>query len=82
MKTLKEVNFLIITGSSYEDLLNDGKIEALKTIFIKDRIADKSQRTRMYFFSNTAVHKKERLSNKEKYIQRARKIGFITPRTI
>ena len=70
MNRLKEVNFLIITGSSYDDLLNDGKIDALKTIFVDDRIADKAERTRMYFFSNTAVHKKERLLNKQRYIKR------------
>lgn len=82
MNTLKEVNFLIVTGSSYDDLLNDGKIDALKTMFVDDRISDKAERTRMYFFSNTAVHKKERLLNKQRYIQRAKKIGMITPKRI
>ena len=82
MNRLKEVNFLIVTGSSYDDLLNDGKIDALKTIFVNDRIADKSERTKMYFFSSTAVHKKERLLNKQRYIQRAKKIGMITPKRI
>ena len=79
MNTLKEVNFLIITGSDYDDLLKDGKIDALKKIFVEDRISDKSESIKMYFFSNTAPHKKERSLNKDKYIRKAKKIGRMTP---
>lgn len=82
MKTLKQVNFLIVTGSSYDDLVKDGKIDALKTIFVDDRISDKAKQTKMYFFSNTAVHKKERLLNKKRYVERAEKIGRLACKII
>lgn len=80
MNRLSQVNFLIVTGSSYEDLLKDGKIDALRTVFVDDRIADKAEQTRMYFFSNTATHKRERTLNRKRYIRRAQKIGRLTPK--
>lgn len=82
MNRLRQVNFLIVTGSSYEDLLKDGKIDALRTVFVDDRIADKADQTRMYFFPNTAAHKRERVLNRERYIRRAQKIGRLTPKRI
>ena len=44
MKTLDVTNFLISAGSSYEDLKNDGKINALETMFIKDRMVGKTKK--------------------------------------
>jgi NAD(P)H dehydrogenase (quinone) len=57
MKTLTEVNFIIGTGSSYDDLRADGKIDALKTIFEKDRINNKADKVNFYFFSETSHDK-------------------------
>ena len=39
-------NFLISAGSSYEELKKDGKLDALETIFIKDRMAGKTKKTK------------------------------------
>lgn len=78
MKKLSETNFLISTGSSFEDLKRDGKVEALKTIFIKDRIAGKSIKNRMYFFSETTYEKELMLHNKRRYAKKARCIGRKT----
>ena len=75
MKILDETNFLIITGSSFDDLRRDGKIDALKTIFINDRMAGKSLRNKMYFFSETTYEKQLVHNNKEKYAKIARSIG-------
>lgn len=57
MKILKEVNFLIGTGSSFKDLKADGKIDAIKTIFSNDRINDKAENINFYFFSETSHDK-------------------------
>lgn len=78
MKTLKETNFLITTGSSYKDLKDDKKIDALKTIFIEDRMAGKSEKNRMYFFSETSYEKEKIKHNKQKYAEKARLIGRKT----
>lgn len=78
MKQLNETNFLITTGSSFNDLKRDGKIEALKTIFIKDRISGKSLSNKMYFFSETTYEKELINNNKEKYAKKARIIGRKT----
>ena len=78
MKTMDETNFLISAGSSYETLKEDGKIKALETIFINDRMAGKTERTNMYFFTETAYVKEKELNNEEKHIKRAEKIGKET----
>ena len=78
MKTMDETNFLISAGSSYETLKEDGKIKALETIFIKDRMAGKTERTNMYFFTETAYVKEKELNNEEKHMKRAEKIGKET----
>ncbi|MBE6489006.1 MAG: hypothetical protein E7Z86_09875 [Methanosphaera stadtmanae] len=81
MKRLKQVNFLIVAGSSYDDLQNDGKINALKTVFIDDRISKKTRESKMYLFTDTAPHKiNDKLINK--YIRQADKIGRNTPTEI
>ena len=51
MKTMVHTNFLISAGSSYDDLEKDGKINALETIFIKDKLAGKTKKTNTYIFS-------------------------------
>ena len=50
MKTLRQVNFLISMESSYEDLNADGKIDAIKTIFARDRLNNKADDINFYFF--------------------------------
>jgi putative NADPH-quinone reductase len=57
MKIMKETNFLISAGSNYEELKQDGKIKALKTIFIENRMAGKTEKTNMYIFDQTTHHK-------------------------
>lgn len=57
MKTLTEANFIIGTGSGYDDLKADGKIDAIKTIFASDRINNKADKINFYFFSETAHDK-------------------------
>lgn len=81
MKRLKQVNFIIIAGSSYADLQKAGKIDALKTVFITDRIGEKSRECKMYFFTDTAVHK---INDKtiEKYVKQAEKLAKTTPKEI
>lgn len=78
MKIMDETNFLISAGSSYETLKGDGKIKALETIFINDRMAGKTERTNMYFFTETAYVKEKELNNEEKHMKRAEKIGKDT----
>jgi hypothetical protein len=78
MKTLKETNFLISAGSSYEDLKNDGKLKALETIFIEDRMAGKTKKINMHIFDETTYHKEVILNNRENYHLRAKKIGNNT----
>ena len=78
MKKLKKCNFIITTGSSFDDLKRDGKINALKTIFIDDRLAGKSLKSYMYFFSETSHEKELILNNKKKYSKKARSIGRKT----
>ncbi|WP_405267704.1 NAD(P)H-dependent oxidoreductase [Methanobrevibacter sp.] len=67
MKVFDEVNFLIGTGSSYDDLKADGKIDAIKTIFATDRINDKANKINFYFFSETS-HDKITPEIKRQYI--------------
>ena len=77
MKTLEQVNFLISTGSSYEDLEADDKIDAIKTIFSKDRINDKAKNINFYFFSETS-HDKITDELKAKYVKEVFLIGKNT----
>lgn len=78
MKIMKETNFLISAGSNYEELKQDGKLKALKTIFIEDRMAGKTEKTNMYIFDETTYHKELILKNRENYGLKARKIGKNT----
>ncbi|RAP51699.1 MAG: hypothetical protein BZ138_04640 [Methanosphaera sp. rholeuAM270] len=78
MKVLKQTNFLITTGSSFEDLRRDGKIKALEVLFIQDRMAGKSKKNSMYFFSETTYEKEKILHNKERYAKQAEYIGRKT----
>ena len=71
------VNFLISTGSGYEDLKADGKIDAIKTIFSKDRISDKAENINFYFFSETS-HDKITIELKNHYIDEVFEIGKNT----
>jgi putative NADPH-quinone reductase len=48
MKIMKETNFLTSAGSNYEELKQDGKLKALKTIFIEDRMAGKTEKMRLF----------------------------------
>ncbi len=75
MKVIKKVNFLIIMGSEYDDLMNDGKIDAIKTIFGKDRIANKSHEIEFYFFTGS-IHEKLNDELKERYLKKAYEIGL------
>ena len=75
MKTLKQINLIIITGSGFNDLKSDGKIDALKTIFIDDRFKGKSEKFRMFFFTDTSPEKEERSYNKLNYLKKAKIIG-------
>ena len=75
MKILEETNFLISAGSNYEELKNDGKLKALKTIFIEDRMAGKTKKTNMYIFDETTYHKEIILKDRENYRLKAKKIG-------
>lgn len=74
MKTLKQVNFLISMGSSYEELKADGKIDAIKTIFARDRLNNKAEDINFYFFNETS-HDKITPENKENYIKKAFEIA-------
>lgn len=78
MKTMDVTNFLISAGSNYEDLKNDGKIKALETIFIKDRMAGKTKKTNIYIFDETTYHKELILNNRENYKLKSEKIGKNT----
>ena len=70
MKTLNQVNFLISMGSSYEYLEADGKIDAIKTVFAGDRIANKADELNFYFFDETS-HDKITAERKDQYIKKA-----------
>lgn len=76
MKTMDKVNFLISTGSGYETLKEDGKVDALETIFIKDRLAGKTKEAKMYFFTETTYMKEKKLNKVEEHIKKAEKIGL------
>lgn len=78
MKIMKETNFLISAGSNYEELKQDGKLKALKTIFIEDRMAGKTEKTNMHIFDETTYHKELMLKNRENYNLKAKKIGENT----
>ena len=78
MKIMKETNFLISAGSNYEELKHDGKLKALRTIFIEDRMAGKTEKTNMYIFDETTYHKELILKNRKNYSLKARKIGKNT----
>lgn len=75
MKTLDETNFLISAGSSYADLKKDNKVSALKTIFVDDRMNNKTEKSSMYFFSQTTFKKEKILKNRKRYFNMAKKIG-------
>jgi NAD(P)H dehydrogenase (quinone) len=77
MKTLEEVNFIISAGSGYNDLKADGKIDAIKTVFAKDRINDKANRTNFYFFNETS-HDKITPELKNSYIEEVFEIARNT----
>lgn len=78
MKMMKETNFLISAGSSFKDLKRDGKVKALETILIKDRMSEKSERCRMYFFCETTYTKEILLNNRKKYSKVAYNLGKNT----
>lgn len=78
MKIMKETNFLISAGSNYEELKQDGKLKALKTIFIEDRMSGKTEKTNMYIFDETTHHKELLLKNRKSYALKAKKIGKNT----
>lgn len=46
-----------MNGSNYEELNQDGKLKALKTIFIDDWMVGKTEKTNMYIFDETTYHK-------------------------
>ena len=71
-------NFFISVGSNYDDLRKDSKIKALETIFVKDRMAGKTLKTSMYFFSETTYEKELEFNNRERYYKKAEKIGRDT----
>lgn len=75
MKTMEKTNFLISVGSSYETLDEDGKINALKTIFIRDRLAGKTKTAKMYFFTETTYVKEKELNKLQSHIEKAEEIG-------
>ena len=75
MSVMEETNFLISAGSSYETLEEDGKVKALETIFIKDRMAGKTKKVNMYFFTETTYPKEKELNKRQKHIKKAEKIG-------
>ncbi|WP_455645433.1 NAD(P)H-dependent oxidoreductase [Methanosphaera sp.] len=77
MKTIDKVNFLIITGSGYEDLKQDGKIKTLETIFKEDRISNKARKVEFTYFSS-ASHEKISKTQEDNYIEQAYKIGLNT----
>ena len=77
MRVLDEVNFFIGTGSSYDDLKADGKIDAIKTIFATDRINDKANKINFYFFSENS-HDKITSEIKNKYIDEVFEIAKNT----
>ena len=74
---MKETNFLISAGSNYEELKQDGKLKALKTIFIEDRMAGKTEKTNRYIFDETTYHKEIILKSRKNYLLKA-KIGNNT----
>ena len=78
MSTMEETNFLISAGSSYDTLKEDGKVESLETIFVKDRMAGKTKRTNMYFFTETTYIKEKELNKVQKHIKKAERIGKDT----
>ena len=78
MKTMIHTNFLISAGSNYDDLKKDGKVNALETIFIKDRLAGKTKDASMYFFEKTTYLKEKELHNRENYFNLAKNIAKET----
>lgn len=78
MKVMKETNFLISAGSSFNDLKKDGKVKALETIFIKDRLAGKTLKSNMYFFTETTYEKEVKFANRKQYVKKAEIIGKST----
>ncbi len=78
MKKMKQTNFLISAGSGYEDLERDGKIKALETVFVKDRMSQKTEKCKMYFFCETTYNKEILLNNRRKYSKMAYEIGKNT----
>ena len=60
MNVMSEVNFLISAGSGFEDLKKDGNVKALETIFVKDRLAGKTLKSGLYFFTET-IQKRKRI---------------------
>ncbi|MBE6485268.1 MAG: hypothetical protein E7Z85_00305 [Methanosphaera stadtmanae] len=78
MNIMDETNFLISAGSSYETLKDDGKVEALETIFVKDRMAGKTKRTNLYFFTETTFLKEKELNKLQNHIKKAKNIGKKT----
>ena len=78
MNTMIHTNFLISAGSNYDDLEKDGKVNALETIFIKDRLAGKTKDATMYFFEKTTYLKEKELHNRKKYFHLAKNIAKET----
>lgn len=78
MNTMEETNFLISAGSGYETLKEDGKVESLEVIFIKDRMAGKTKRSNMYFFTETTYVKEKELNKLQEHIRKAERIGRDT----
>lgn len=78
MNTMIHTNFLISAGSNYDDLEKDGKVNALETIFIKDRLAGKTKDATMYFFEKTTYLKEKELHNRKNYFNLAKNIAKET----
>ena len=78
MNILKGTNFLISAGSDYASLKDDGKIDVLKKVFIEDRMSDKTEKAKMYFFTQTTYEKEKKYNNREKYFNMAKRIAKRT----
>ena len=78
MNILKCTNFLISAGSDYASLKDDGKIDVLKKVFIEDRMSDKTEKAKMYFFTQTTYEKEKKYNNREKYFNMAKRIAKRT----
>ncbi|MCL2834292.1 MAG: NAD(P)H-dependent oxidoreductase [Treponema sp.] len=75
MKQLEKAIVLVSAGNTQEYFDRTGIGEAMKKVFLEDRIFDRAKQKEMIIFGGTSREKEDRLLNWDSHLKRAFEIG-------